>query len=100
MPSRSEPTTPPAISFPNLVRPSHRNRNLYSINHSKNNATGKTSCENGGKQHAENGRDSPTYPLIAAVTFQLYCFSVLAALLLSDCVTPVNSLIALFCVDV
>jgi len=38
-----------------------------------------------------------TYALIAAPTFQLYCLSSLPALVLSDCVTPVNSLIAAFC---
>lgn len=41
-----------------------------------------------------------TYPLIAAPTFQLCCLRIFAADVLSDCVTLVNSLMALFCCEV
>ena len=44
-------------------------------------------------------KESITYAFTAAATFQLYCFSSFDALFLSDCVTCVNSEIALFCVE-
>lgn len=51
-------------------------------------------------QHAikvEVEKRERTYPLIAPPTFQLCCLRIFAAVVLSDCVTDVNSLIALFC---
>lgn len=46
-----------------------------------------------------NSKESMTYAFTAAETFQLCCFSSFPALLLSDCVTDVNSEIALFCAE-
>ena len=44
-------------------------------------------------------KESITHALMAAATFQLCCFKILPAVLLSDCVTCVNSETALFCCE-
>ena len=44
-------------------------------------------------------KERTTYAFTAAPTFQLCCFRIFDAVFLSDCVTCVNSEIALFCVE-